>query len=179
MAIFSSQDSGGRNMRIALSGKAGCGKTTIANQLEERYGFKRFSFAAKLKEICEEMFPEIMALPKAEHRWLLQTVGTEMFRSIDDKVWVKYLIRQMEGEKVVVDDTRFKNEAKSLREAGFKVVLVDRDAELREGWGYNVDDPHQSEKEIDELEFDYVLLNDGDYPFTDAVFRLLAWMVNQ
>jgi len=166
-------------IKIGLSGHAGSGKSTIAQQLVEHYGFKRYSFATKLKEICKDLFPEILALPKAEHRWLLQTVGTEMFRSIDDKVWVKYLLRQMEGGKVVVDDVRFKNEAEALREAGFKTILVDRDAELRRGWGYNVNDSHQSEKEIDEIEFDYVLLNDGDYPFTDAVFRLLAWMVNQ
>lgn len=166
-------------MKIGLSGKAGCGKSTIADSLIKHYGFKRYSFAAKLKEICNEMFPSILALPKAEHRWLLQKVGTEWFRSVDSEVWVKYLIRHVSGENIIVDDVRFKNEADALREAGFLIVRVERDKELRGAWGYNVEDSHTSETDLDDYAFDYVLWNDGAYPFSEAAERLYVWMVTQ
>lgn len=166
-------------MKIGLSGKAGCGKSTISDYLIQQYGFKRYSFAAKLKEICNEMFPSILALPKAEHRWLLQKVGTEWFRSVDSDVWVNYLIRNVGGENVLVDDVRFKNEADALRAAGFLIVRVERDEKLRGAWGYNVADTHASETALDDYEFDYVLWNDGPYPFVDAAERLYVWMVTQ
>lgn len=166
-------------MKIGLSGRAGCGKSTIADYLIQHYGFRRYAFATKLKEICNEMFPEILALPKVKHRWLLQKVGTDWFRSVDSDVWVKYLIRNVSGENIIVDDMRFKNEADALREAGFLVVRVERDAELRGAWGYNVEDVHISETALDNYDFDYTLFNDGPYPFVDAAEKLYVWMVTQ
>jgi len=166
-------------MKLGLSGKQGVGKSTIADHLIKHYGFKRYSFAAKLKAICTEMFPDKMMQPKAEYRKLLQMVGTEWFRSVDSEVWVKYLIRHVSGENVIVDDVRFKNEADALREAGFLVVRVERDEELRGAWGYNVEDSHSSETALDDYAFDYVLFNDGAYPFSEAAERLYVWMVTQ
>jgi len=166
-------------MKIGLSGRAGCGKSTIADYLIQEHGFKRYSFAAKLKEICNEMFPEILALPKAEHRWLLQKLGTEWFRSVDPEVWVKYLIRNISGENVIVDDVRFENEADALKAAGFLVVRIERDDALRGAWGYNVDDTHASETALDDYDFDLTLYNDGEYPFVDAAEKLYVWLVTQ
>lgn len=162
---------------VALSGKAGCGKSTIAKQLVDQYGFVRYSFAAKVKGVCYELFPEIMEKPKEEHRWLLQIFGTEMCRSIDPLVWVKYLLRRVTDEsyrKAVVDDCRFLNEFTALKELGFIMVRIERDKELLRKWGYNVDDLHPSEIELDNAVFNIVIQNDGPYPFDEAVEELIA-----
>ena len=162
---------------IALSGKAGCGKSTIAKALVERFGFRRYGFADRLKEICCELFPEIMVKPKEEHRWLLQRFGTEWCRSVDGRVWVKYLIRRIRREghgRVVVDDCRFRNEYEALMKAGFVMVRIERDKELLSEWGYNVDDTHPSETELDDADFHVRIQNDGPYPFDGAV-DYLAW----
>ena len=42
---------------IALLGPAGAGKSTVANFLVEKYGAKRYSFAAPLKEIAAAVHP--------------------------------------------------------------------------------------------------------------------------
>ena len=161
---------------VSLSGKAGCGKSTIAKALVERFGFRRYGFADRLKEICHELFPEVMAKPKEEHRWLLQRFGTEWCRSVDGVVWVKHLLHRVGREglgRVVVDDCRFMNEYEALKDAGFIMVRIERDRELLRKWGYNVDDPHPSETELDDADFHVWIQNDGPYPFDEAVEELV------
>lgn len=43
-------------MLLALSGKMRSGKDTAADVLVKKHGFKKYSFAAPLKEICSEVF---------------------------------------------------------------------------------------------------------------------------
>ena len=110
---------------IGLVGRAGAGKTFIANYLVEKYGFKRLSFADQLKHMLisagmithEEAYVE-----KTEHsRWLLQKIGTDIFRKqVDDLFWVKRMSVAVKrfldaGTRVVIDDIRFPNEAALVR----------------------------------------------------------------
>lgn len=143
-------------MRIAFCGRAGSGKSTLADFLVEKYGFVKYSFAAAVKELCVEMFPDIMALPKSEHRWLLQKVGTDWFRGVDDNVWIYYLMNRIiaEGfEDVVVDDARFLNEVHSLKANGFIIVKLEGRA-----WKMTREQmAHPSEIDIDRIESDYII----------------------
>ncbi len=41
---------------IGIIGEAGCGKTTFANRLCDRHGFKQYGFARPLKILCCELF---------------------------------------------------------------------------------------------------------------------------
>ena len=43
-------------MIIALTGKKGCGKDTIANYLVEKYGFINYGFADPIKEVGKILF---------------------------------------------------------------------------------------------------------------------------
>lgn len=162
-------------MKISLSGHAGCGKSTIAKALEKDYGFRIFSFASKLKELCNDLFPEKMHGNKNEYRGLLQKVGTDLLRTVDQDVWVKYLVRQIRNNgkpNKVVDDTRFLNELMTLKREGFKLVRVERDKELLREAGYNVDDKHISETQLDLVPFewwDLIIYNNFEYPFEEAV----------
>jgi len=146
--------------RIALTGKMGSGKSTAAKFLEE-YGFRRFSFAAKLKEIAKELFGV-----EGKDRLLLQMLG-ESLRKIDIDVWARYLIQQIEvycavgmGKcRVVVDDLRYLNEARILRAHGFVLVrLICLDEKNRIAWlkdkGTLAGIDHSSETEQDQIQVD-------------------------
>lgn len=141
-------------MRIAFSGKAGSGKTTMANYLVEHFGFVRYSFADAVKEIATEIFGM-----EDKDRGLLQAIGTKM-REIDVDVWVQYTMNKIEAEdhpNVVIDDCRFLNEAERLKDYGFTIIgLTGR------GWDLPSEQAaHPSETEAGLIECDSII-NTGD-----------------
>jgi dephospho-CoA kinase len=118
-------------MRILLIGKAGSGKDTVADYLGQRYGFKRYAFADKLKQIALELFPDMFKQGKP--RSLLQNIGT-YFRTIDEDVWVNYVLRRIQAEApehAVISDCRYANELHRCLEEGFVPVLVECPLEIR------------------------------------------------
>lgn len=119
------QDSGtDRSLRLLLVGRAGSGKDETARYLVERYGFRRYAFADKLKEIVRDLWPE--AFKEAKPRTLLQAVG-QCLRQVDPDVWVNYLLRCIEAERplrAVVTDCRYRNELELCNEKGFLPVVV-------------------------------------------------------
>jgi len=174
-----------RTVLVGLSGKAGSGKSTIAQQLVDNYGFIKLSFSEELKRLCWHYFPSIMALGKLNElcRKTLQKIG-QVFRDINPNVWVNILISQLNyhlardsNVRIVVDDVRYLNEVHALLLHGFTIIRVERDVELRKQAGYNVSDFHQSEVELDDYEnWDLVVWNNGEYPFTEAVETIVAFL---
>jgi len=165
-------------MRIALIGKAGAGKDTIADYLVQNYDFKKFAFADKIKEIVYDLFPD--AGPKP--RKLLQDVGM-FFRGIDKDVWVKYLCRKVEKEpgNVVVTDVRFKNELEGLRKLGFIPIKVEAAEEIRKHRLLERDGIvdyerlyHISETELDDVTCYYRVVNNGGLEQLYENIRLLC-----
>lgn len=158
---------------IALSGKAGCGKSTIADALNKK-GFIRMSFAHRLKVLCKELFPEKMTENKEEYRDVLQKFGMYA-RNIDPIVWINVVVRilnRLNYPKVVIDDLRFYNEWWALKSRGFKMVRIHRADHLRAKHGYNVKDKHPSETQLDILkpeDWDLMVYNNFKYPFEEAI----------
>lgn len=71
-------------------------------------------------------------------RRVLQTLGTECARSVDEDIWVRYGLRRAQemltGDKircVVVTDCRFRNEIKAIREAGGEVWHLSRSIAIK------------------------------------------------
>lgn len=131
-------------MLIGLCGAAGCGKTTVAEGLRDRYGYRVLSFADPLydavsaitgvpverlkdRAVKEAELPGIGKSP----RFLLQTLGTDWGRAIvDEDIWVKAAMARVSGdENVVIADVRFDNEADAIRGRGGVVFYV-----VRPGW---------------------------------------------
>ncbi len=90
-------------MLIGISGKAGSGKTTIAEYLIEKHDFVEYSFATPIKQMlctmlnCDlktlEIYKEsntILDETGCTLRKLLQTLGTDWGRNIiNNNIWVK------------------------------------------------------------------------------------------
>lgn len=146
------QDLKMRYSLVALTGKAGSGKTTVANYLL-KHGFKyKYSFADGVKEVARKYFGM-----KKKDRRLLQQIGTEHFRTIDKDVWIKYVwsdvaLNILCGDALVIDDLRFSNEAKACREAGFVLIKLERpDYTDWEAEG------HASETVLEQIRTDFVV----------------------
>ena len=118
-----------------------------------------------------------MEAPKEEHRKLLQLFGC-FCRLLQSDCWVQIVVNQIHDlDRVVIDDVRFVNEVQALRKLGFNLIRIERSDELRKAWGYNVLDPHPSERDLDIIpQWDFLIFNNGKYPFKKATNVLLAYL---
>lgn len=141
---------------VALAGLIGSGKSTAAQAFIER-GYKPLAFADALKDTVATVFDLDRALLEGDTaegrewrdkplpywdsflptdqvvtpRFLLQYVGTEVFRSHWNNIWVlaaEVRLQRMiaAGENVVVTDLRFINEWEVLRSLGARIIGVHR-----------------------------------------------------
>jgi hypothetical protein len=150
---------------IGLVGRAGSGKTTVANHLVEHYGYVRTAFGDPIKQMlldagmcCRE---ELWG-PKTERsRYLLQKVGTEIFRKqVDARFWVRKTAENVhkmfgQGCRVVIDDIRFPEEASMVKAFLREGVLVklDRIGHVDATAGTT----HESECLVDTIEADHII----------------------
>jgi hypothetical protein len=132
----------------------GSGKDTVADYLVNFHEFRRESFANTLKDAVAAVFgwdrtmlegrtkearewreqvdpwwAERLAMPTLTPRWVLQYWGTEVCRrSFHDDIWIASLENKlrMSKDNVVISDCRFPNEIQSIRDAGGKIVWVQR-----------------------------------------------------
>lgn len=160
-------------MLIGLCGAAGCGKTTIAEGLRDRHGFKILSFADPLYDAVSVITGvpverlkdravkevELAGIGKSP-RFLLQTLGTDWGRRmIDENIWVNAaMARVADDEDVVIADVRFDNEADAIRDRGGRVLYV-----IRPGWQclMAAEASHASERGVSIEKIDGYLTNDG------------------
>lgn len=106
---------------------------------------------------------EPKALVAYTPRMVLQYIGTEYVRSVQDDYWIKSLVDEIlekgssEGEvirKVVITDCRFENEAKALRDLLFDIVKINKS-----GFPAVNGDLHSSETEMNEIKYDRLFTN--------------------
>lgn len=104
---------------IAVLGKAGAGKTTIADILRDRWGYTRVSFANVLKDVAAQIWGDGARTDREK----LQRLGVAV-REIDEDAWVNAALANIKGGPHVIDDCRFPNEFWALRERGFRFIRV-------------------------------------------------------
>ena len=166
---------------VGLTGIAGSGKSTIAQELVAQAGFVRVRFGVFLKSMLRGFYTEC-GLSELEierriegdlkevpdpllcgktPRYAMQTLGTEWGREkIDPDLWLNAWSARADkeisaGNDIVVDDLRFPNEAKAVSERGGVVVKLI-------GRGIGVGD-HPSEQP---LASDCVVSNTGSVEIT-------------
>lgn len=173
-------------MLIGLTGKAGCGKDTIASMLHMQHGFSKVSYAAPLKiaissmlgvslaDLEDRYFKEatIPSIGKSP-RQMMQTLGTEWGRNLVNKdLWLilanESIRRHRKEEKsVVVTDVRFENEAQDIRRQGGIILHIYRN-------NTPAVNEHISEASVKKAPFDfYIYNNDTIEDLRNNVFQLV------
>lgn len=172
-------------MIIGLSGYARSGKDTVAELLVLNYGFKRMAFADGIRDALVALNPILhdgyrineivkmygweVAKSKDEVRRLLQVMGTEVGRKlIHEDIWVWRLFNAIgEGERIVIPDVRFPNEARMIESQGGEVWRINRH-------NHTAVNDHISEHAMDNHMFKRVVYNDGTLDdLADEVFMLM------
>ena len=190
-------------MIIGVCGFIGSGKDTIADYLVNFHEFRRESFASTLKDAVSAVFgwdrtmlegrtkearewreqpdhwwAHRLNMPDLTPRLMLQLWGTEVCRrGFHDDIWIASLENKLRTSKdnVVVSDCRFPNEIESIRNAGGKIVWVQR-GELPPWYNLAVDANNGKNLAVQELkrigvhasetswvgtEFDNIIDNNG------------------
>jgi hypothetical protein len=141
-------------MIIGICGFIGSGKDTAADYLVNFHEFRRESFANTLKDAVAAVFgwdrdllegrtkaarewreqvdpwwANRLGKPQLTPRWILQYWGTEVCRvGFHDDMWIASLENKLRksSDHVVISDCRFPNEIKSIKEAGGRVIWIQR-----------------------------------------------------
>ena len=160
-------------MIVGITGKKGHGKDTVGALFVDN-GFERDFFAAPIKEAVkvalnmsdDQVHGTVDVKETVDDRygvtprWAMQSLGTEWGRTlIHEDVWAIACLSRIETAEDpdwVITDTRFINEARIIREHGGIIVKV-----VRPGANTGEFEDHPSERQIDLIEPDYTILNDG------------------
>jgi cytidylate kinase len=146
---------------IALYGRSGSGKSTVAALFAER-GYHHVRTGVACRKICNELFGSTA-------KSLMNEV-TDALRSVDPAVWLRAALRDMAvGDRVVFDSMRFEEDYNYLRGQGFVLVEVTASLAVRErrladrGQVFDplVDDLHLAETALADMGYAMVLDNDG------------------
>lgn len=141
-------------MIIGICGWIGSGKDTVADYLVNYYGFQRESFAGTLKDAVSAVFgwdrnllegltkeardwreqvdpwwAARLGMPELTPRLILQQWGTEVCRlGFHDDIWVASLENKLQhtNQNIVISDCRFPNEITAIKNAGGKIIWVQR-----------------------------------------------------
>ena len=162
---------------IAFTGPMGSGKSTAMELLKTELGHLGLSaqvlkFAGPLYEMQKEVY-RVAGLPnpKEKDRKLLQWLGTEWGRSIDENLWVNNFTTRINYDfnTTLTDDCRFINEVNTVKSHDGVIVkmLGPQRTEL-------INTSHQSEKGIPDELVDYSIRNDQDLEYLTHNIRILS-----
>lgn len=178
---------------LGLCGPSGAGKTFAALHLMERYGFARLRFAEPMRAMLRglgcteaELDGALKETPSFRlcgrtPREAMQTLGTEWGRRlIDPDLWVRAwrgrldaLAEESPRTGIVVDDTRFANEAGAIWSLGGSLLRIDRDGLVPPCPAAGA---HASETQ--QLHYDARLVNSGEpEAFRAALDEALARLI--
>jgi hypothetical protein len=138
---------------IAICGFQGSGKDTLANILIKKYGYKKLSFGGTVKDVASIIFnwdrkmlegdskesrewrekvddwwSEKLGINNLTPRYILQQVGTDLFRNHFHKdIWINCIEKKLlDYDKVVITDCRFPNEINILNKYNATIIQIYR-----------------------------------------------------
>jgi len=165
-------------MIIGISGVARAGKDTFGGILKEVLGgnYITIAFADELKMKCMDDFNlsydqvyghlkevEDNRYPKKSGgywtpREILQFIGTDTYRVINDDFWIEQLFKNIgDSNNVIITDCRFPVEIHAVKKRFGKHIRV-----TRNNRDFVADTKHSSETSLDNFnDIDYVVDNNG------------------
>jgi len=155
---------------IGLTGRAGCGKSTVASYLVDQYQFRRQRMSGPLKDMLRAIgltdrhiegdLKEVSCdlLCGKTPRYAMQTLGTEWRNLIGVKLWSNIWLDRARNRPahvcLVTEDVRFPHEVEAIRDVGGVIFKI-----VRPGNALNVG---QHPSESYDLPFDLLISNDGN-----------------
>jgi dephospho-CoA kinase len=179
-------------MIIGISGKAGSGKDTFAEEFRNNiinrdtsWFIKKFS--SKLKATACQILGVPFELFENQHfkttnigeKWgnmtareFLQVIGSTMRDYVHKDIWINALFSNYNEvdhyPNWIITDVRYLNEVGAIKKRGGIVIRINRDT------GSN--DTHVSETQLDNYPFDYVIDNNGDINnLKNEVSKFINW----
>lgn len=157
-------------MIIAISGRAGSGKSSVAQHIVTQHQAKRISFATPLKWMAcdiwefteEQVFGDAEAKETIDSRWgitpreAMQKLGQAARDHIGDDVWIDALldlIRVEPNRLWVIDDLRYRKEAKHIVSVGGHVLRLHCEDSISIDAG-----DHPSEAEVDLIPDEHIFV---------------------
>jgi len=182
---------------ISISGKKGVGKDTCANimmnYILENYPLlkiKKFSFAYPLKmfiskqwgfsleTIEEQKNKDFKVVGNKTMRELLQDTGMSLREVFGEDIFVNYIkeeINKSNYDIVVIPDLRFKNEYMSLLNdyPDYEYYAIKIKRVLQN------EDKHISEKDWENLPFDYIIKNEKMEDFIIECSKIISEIIKR
>jgi hypothetical protein len=182
-------------MLLGVCGKARHGKDCLTDILKSKYNYSQYFFAKPVKDACkvifdlsdEQLYGDLKET--VDERWgispreMLQTFGTEIMQyefgnklpAFKDKIyrsfWVekfKNWYKQNSSQNIVISDVRFQHELDALRELNATIIKVDASKRIKST------DNHLSENELNDVEPDFIVYNNGTLSdFEHVVIELM------
>lgn len=173
---------------VGFAGKAGSGKDTLADFLQEiDPSLSRYAFAQPIKDMLlaglglapseyDDRSKKEAVIPGLgfSYRRAAQTLGTEWGRSLNADLWLELAKQEAEslsnarGKGLIITDVRFPNEAQWIRSAGGTVVHVIRPEAV------TPDNPgHASEAGLTVEAADWTIFNDQDLAALEASAEMI------
>ena len=185
---------------VGLTGRAGSGKSFVADQIEKAGKHYRHKFAYALREEIESVLgvddaPALWQKPTSpEVRWILQQYGTNYRRAQDPDYWVKQTLDAVKRDRdrwaksfsaaflenfvptaPVFDDVRFPNEADAIRKEGGLLVRVLAPVEIRAERLGQIPDEHPTETAMDDYPVDmHITSTKENLAFGGQLTRILV-----
>lgn len=163
-----------RARRLALIGKSGAGKSTVAEQISAGYGIRRISTGTICRQISMLLFGN-------EDKASTQRIDDALTK-IDPSIFLRAAMRgTLPDEPICVDSLRFSADYGLARDEGFAIVRVTASDETRtrrlaargQVFDLDVDGMHRSETELDQAEVDFTITNDGTKDEIEAALRAI------
>lgn len=134
--------------------------------------YSKIGFAEGITELLNEYVPNVFE--EGKPRKAYQDVG-QVLRQFHENVWVdramervNKVIRWAPESHIIIKDVRQPNEYYALKEAGFTIIRVEADTELRVARSLSSNDTfnvehlyHETEHILDDFEVDFTITNNS------------------
>lgn len=169
-------------MIIGITGAMFTGKSTVYQLIASKQKCVNIRFSGAIYDIQEAIYAIVgLPVPYPKDRKLLQYIGTDWGRSLNENLWVNvWKTRITDWDRTIItDDVRFPNEAAALKEVGGVLIKIVASEAVRAQRGEMINTSHASEAGIPDADCDWIIDNNGSlYDLELKVKEILSNLEN-